>query len=83
LGVQDFSFDVPKTKSAQDVLKHIGIFGKKTLLVLPQKDEHIVKSFRNLPRVKYLHADYLNPVDLMSYHTVLFFESALQHLTKK
>ncbi|MEI6775252.1 MAG: 50S ribosomal protein L4 [bacterium] len=50
------------------------------LLVLVEKDENILKSFRNLPKVKYLYADYLNPADLMSYHTVLFLESALATL---
>lgn len=82
MGIQDFLLDAPKTKDAQDILKNIGLANKKVLLVLPQKDENMVKSFRNLPRLKYLHADYLNPVDLMSYHTVLFLESALTTLNK-
>jgi large subunit ribosomal protein L4 len=53
------------------------------LLVVSEKDENIFKSFRNLPKVKYIYADYLNPADLLSYHTVLFFESALATLNKK
>ncbi len=82
LAIKDFALDMPKTKDAQEILKNIGIANKKVLFVLPQKDENIIKSFRNLPRLKYLHADYLNPVDLMSYHTVLFLESALTTLNK-
>ena len=82
IAIKDFVIGSPKTKDAQEILKNIGIANKKVLFVLPQKDENIIKSFRNLPRLKYLHADYLNPVDLMSYHTVLFLESALTTLNK-
>ncbi len=80
LGLKDIDLTAPKTKEAQDILKNIGIANKKVLLVIANKDETTIKSFRNLPKVKYLHADYLNPVDLMSYHTVLFLESALSVL---
>lgn len=80
LGLKDIDLTAPKTKEAQDILKNIGIANKKVLLVVANKDETTIKSFRNLPKVKYLHADYLNPVDLMSYHTVLFLESALSVL---
>lgn len=83
LGLKDFTLNSPKTKDAQDILKNIWISNKKVLLVLVQKDENILKSFRNLPKLKYLYADYLNPADLMSYHTVLFLESALTTLNKK
>jgi len=82
IGIKDFTLDAPKTKDALQILTNIGIANKKILFVLPEKDENMVKSFRNLPRLKYLHADYLNPVDLMSYHTVLFLESALTTLNK-
>jgi len=78
--LQDITLSAPKTKDAQEILKNIWIATKKVLLVLVEKDENILKSFRNLPKVKYLYADYLNPADLMSYHTVLFLESALATL---
>jgi large subunit ribosomal protein L4 len=83
MGLKDVTLSAPKTKDAQDILKNIGISAKKVLLVVATKDENTLKSFRNLPKVKYLHADYLNPADLMSYHTVLFLESALTNLNKK
>jgi len=83
MGLKDFTLDAPKTKEAQDILKNIWIATKKVLFVVAQKDESILKSFRNLPKVKYLYVDYLNPADLMSYHTVLFLESALITLNKK
>ncbi|MCX6824467.1 MAG: 50S ribosomal protein L4 [candidate division SR1 bacterium] len=83
MGLKDITLTAPKTKEAQEILKNIGIATKKVLFVISQKDDSILKSFRNLPKVKYLHADYLNPADLMGYHTVLFLESALATLNIK
>ncbi len=83
MGLKDFTLGAPKTKEAQEILKNIWISTKKVLFVIAQKDENITKSFRNLPKVKYLYADYLNPSDLLSYHTVLFLESALTTLNTK
>lgn len=82
MGLKDFTLTAPKTKEAHDILKNIWIAAKKVLVVIAQKDENIFKSFRNLPKVKYLSVDYLNPVDLMGYHTVLFLESALANINK-
>ena len=81
--LKDLTLGAPKTKDAQEILKNIWINTKKVLFVIAQKDENVLKSFRNLPKVKYLHVDYLNPADLMSYHTVLFLESTLETLNKK
>ncbi len=83
MGLQNLKLSAPKTKDAQEILKNIWIDTKKVLFVVSEKDENVLKSFRNLPKVKYLYADYLNPSDLMSYHTVLFLESALTTLNKK
>lgn len=83
MGLKDITLGAPKTKDAQEILKNIWISTKKVLFVLSEKDENLLKSFRNLPKVKYLYADYLNPADLMSYHTVLFLESALTTLNNK
>lgn len=80
--LQNIILGAPKTKDAQEILKNVWIASKKVLLVVSEKDENLFKSFRNLPKVKYIYADYLNPTDLMSYHTVLFLESALATLNK-
>ena len=83
MGLKNHTLSAPKTKDAHEILKNIWIASKKVLFVIVEKDENILKSFRNLPKVKYLYADYLNPADLMWYHTVLFLESALATLNKK
>ena len=80
MGLKDIKLWAPKTKDAHEILKNIWIATKKVLFVVAEKDENILKSFRNIPKVKYLYVDYLNPADLMWYHTILFLESALATL---
>jgi len=82
IGIQNFDIVTPKTKEAKDVLTNLWLSTKKVLFVVTKKEENLIKSFKNLPRVKYLYADYLNPVDLMTYPTVLFLESTLSVLNK-
>ena len=46
------AFAEPKTKSAQEFLKAVGLLGQRGLLiVLPQYDEVTYKCFRNIPNV--------------------------------
>jgi large subunit ribosomal protein L4 len=83
LWLKDFELKEPKTKSAVEILRNIGINNDKILFVLNEKDDNIVKSFRNLNNVKYLLADYLNPKDLLEYDKILFLESALNRVNTK
>jgi len=57
--------DVPKTKKALEFLKNKGIEDKKVLIVLPGKDEIIMKSFRNLKNVRVLPVEGLNVYDIL------------------
>jgi large subunit ribosomal protein L4 len=57
--------DVPKTKKAVEFLRNQGLEGKKVLVVLPEKDEVIYKSFRNLPYAKVLPVEGLNVYDVL------------------
>jgi large subunit ribosomal protein L4 len=47
-------------------------------VLLPEKNENVEKSARNLPDVKYLRAQYLNIRDLFGYETVVIPMGALE-----
>lgn len=83
IGLDEFDTKEPKTKLAVDVLKNIGLDNKKVLFVLGVKNDATEKSFRNIRGVKYIHASYLNPADLMKYDTVLMLEDALTQINAK
>ena len=75
-----YTSDEIKTKNAVNVLKNLGLNGEKVLLVVPEKNEVIAKSFRNIPGVKVLLANYVNPYDLLTYKKVLFLKDSLQKI---
>ncbi len=75
--------DVPKTKKAIEVLKNLGIYPQKVLVVLPQKEEVIYKSFRNLPYVRVLPVEGLNVYDILWADKLLITAQALNKIYER
>lgn len=71
-----------KTKMAADLLGKIGLGTKKTLIIVPEKNEVIMKSFNNIPRTKSITADYINPVDLLQYDKVVLLDGSIEKIEK-
>lgn len=80
LWLDKFPFKEIKTKNAYDTLVNLKLNDWKTLVVVSKKEDVITKSFKNIPNVKYITANYLNPYDLLTHKKVLFFEDALDTL---
>lgn len=80
--LKDFTMDVPKTKEAIEILKNIWLTNKKILLVVNEKKDNLTKSFNNIPKVKYITVDYLNPFDIMHSNKIIFLESAIDKVNK-
>jgi large subunit ribosomal protein L4 len=51
---------------------------KKTLLVLPQNDDNVLLSSRNLKRAKVTTADRINTYDVINADNVVFLESSIE-----
>jgi len=75
--IDAFEMDVPKTKTMAAILKNLGL-ECNVLLVLPERNEAVEKSARNLPNVQILLADYINIHDLLSCDDILMPMDALQ-----
>ncbi|MBO9369947.1 MAG: 50S ribosomal protein L4 [Chloroflexi bacterium] len=67
----------PKTREMREVLTRLNV-GENALILLPGRNETVEKSVRNLPKVKTLHASYLNIRDLLQYEKVVMPLGALQ-----
>ncbi len=67
----------PKTREMREVLHRLNV-GENALILLPGRNETVEKSVRNLPKVKALHASYLNIRDLLQYEKVVMPLGALQ-----
>lgn len=64
-----------KTKDFAAILKTFQL--EKTLIVVPQRDEIVEKSARNIPNVKVLRSEGLNVYDLLNYHHVLLTQETV------
>jgi large subunit ribosomal protein L4 len=69
--------EAPKTKEMVAVLGNLGL-DRSVLILLPERDETVEKSARNLPQVKTLRASYMNIRDLLEYDDVLVSMGALR-----
>lgn len=64
--VERFQLTQPKTMDLAQVLKTLGV-NSSALIVTSEPEVNIIKSARNLPKIKTLPAALLNVVDLLSY----------------
>jgi len=67
----------PKSKDVLSILQNLGV-DASTLILLPQRDEVILRSVRNLPEVRTLVAQYLNVRDLLKYEYILMPLASLE-----
>ncbi|GAB3176660.1 50S ribosomal protein L4 [Telluribacter humicola] len=78
--IEAFSFDAPKTKSFLNVLNALSLTNTKTLLILPDVDNNVYLSSRNIPKTKVATADTVNTYDLMNAERLIISEPALSKL---
>ena len=72
-----FQMDAPRTKEMISILKGLGM-DSSVLILLPQSDDVILRSVRNLPKVRTLVAQYLNVRDLLKYDYILMPLASLE-----
>ncbi len=74
--LDDIRMDVPKTKVVALLVQTL-TNGQSALLLLPERNETVEKSARNLEHVKALRANYLNVRDLLGYSKIVMPLAAL------
>ncbi len=70
-----------KTKNAVALLKKLET-GRKTLLVVDNKDESLGRSTGNIPSLKVVSAKYLNVFDVMNADTVVITKKSLDDISE-
>jgi large subunit ribosomal protein L4 len=76
--VDNLTMPAPKTKEMVRVLKNLAASDKKVLILLPEANDPVELSGRNLPNVNILRAQYLNIRDLLVADLVIVPLSALE-----
>ncbi len=69
--VNDIALEGPRTKDMLTLLESLPLKGKRTLMMLPQRDENVVLSTRNIPSAKVQHVASINVVELLKHDTLV------------
>lgn len=80
--IEDFTFESPKTKDLFNILKSLKIEDKKILLLLPEKNENVYRSGKNIEKLNVLISDKAATYDLLNNKLLLLQKSAVDTLCK-
>lgn len=74
--VEDLTLEAPKTTTFVDMLGSFEVDGKKTLFVLPEYNDNVYLSFRNVPYVNGILLSDVNTYDIVNADVIVLSESA-------
>ena len=77
--VDQITTDAYKTKTMVNMLAAVGA-GKKTLVVLSENDEKVIKSFANIPGVKTTQAGTINVYDILNCNSFVVVSDAAKKI---
>jgi len=69
--INELALETPRTKDMLAILDSLPIDGRKVLMMLPQRDENIVLSTRNIPTAKVQHVSSINVVELLKHDWII------------
>ena len=78
--VEDFNIQTPKTKEILNIMKALGVDGKKVLFLMPEENKSVYLSARNLQKVEVMGAAMLNAYKEMNADTVVLCENAVKKI---
>ncbi len=81
--IEDIVMDAPKTKTLMNVLENLNIAHKKTLMVLPEYQDNLYLSSRNIPNVGSRLLSDINTYELMNADVLVLLENTAKILTEE
>ncbi|HKL76605.1 MAG TPA: 50S ribosomal protein L4 [Halanaerobiales bacterium] len=78
--IDELDYDKPKTKQVVNLIKDFDLEDKKVLIVLPEKNENVYLSARNLPNIDTMVLDAMNAYQLLDNDYILVPEEAAQKI---
>ena len=78
--LEDFALDAIKTKDYIKVLKDLSVDTKKTLMIIPEKNQNLALSSRNVKNAKVVLANNINTYEVLHADQLLVFEGSLQKI---
>jgi large subunit ribosomal protein L4 len=74
--LEDVKMDTPKTSTFTGMMKSLNITGKKTLVVIPEYNDNLYLSLRNVPTVSGTLLSDLNTYDILNANVLILTEGA-------
>ena len=79
--LEELDFEEPKTKKIAAAIAALNA-GPSVLIVTEEPEENVIKSARNIQKIKTIPANIINVVDILSHKTLLVTESAIRVMEK-
>lgn len=80
--VEDFALEAPKTKEFVTIAKNLKVADKKLLMVLPEKNNFVYLSARNLEKTNVITASELNTYKVLDAANLVLTESSVAVIEK-
>ena len=74
--VEDIKLDAPKTKTVVDILGKLKVAEKKIMFVLPEYNDHVQASIRNVPYILGVLLSDINTYDIVNSEVLVLTEAA-------
>ena len=81
--IEDFHFDLPKTKQYQKVLSNLGLDKEKTMLILGEPNSSILLSARNLTNTNVVLFSETNVYNILDASKLIIAESVFKQIKNK
>lgn len=81
--IENFTFDAPKTKDFINIMKGFKMADKKVLLVIPEADDNIRLSVRNIPNAISQRAIDLNAYSVLNNDAIIITEESVNVINEQ
>ncbi len=81
--VEDINMDTPKTKQVVDIMNSLNVANKKTLIVLPEYNDNLYLSTRNIPNITSSLLTDINTYEIMNADVLVITENTAKFFTEE
>jgi large subunit ribosomal protein L4 len=74
--LEDVTMETPKTQQFTGIMKSLNLAGKKALFILPEYNDNVYLSLRNIPAINGTLISDMNTYDIVNANVVVITESA-------
>lgn len=78
--IDSISLDAPKTKNYADILANLKLNENKTLMVLPNYDNNVYLSAKNIPGAEVLVASDINTYQILNANSLILVEDSISKI---